>query len=92
MCAAAQCDLSASLDNMTSKIEELKEDVKKDLQDYIDESLEVETEESQTENISRYDALDGTSTNTVCNTLVAFLTLILIFFGVVSIQKNLKVE
>jgi hypothetical protein len=84
-----QCELSASLENVTSKIQELKEDVKKDLQEYIDESLETESEpESEPEKKNPYDVLDDSPTDSVCNTLITFVTIILILFGMVSLQRN----
>jgi hypothetical protein len=86
-----QCELSASLENVTSKIQDLKEDVKKDLQEYIDESLEAEEPEPEPEEKKNpFDALDDGSTSSVCNVLIMFVTIILILFGVVSLQKNLK--
>lgn len=82
-----QCELSASLENVTSKIQDLKEDVKKDLREYIDESLEPEPEPEEKKN--PYDILDDSPADSVCNTLITFVTIILILFGVVSLQKNL---
>jgi hypothetical protein len=91
-----QTDLSASLENVTTKIQEMKEDVKKDLQEYIDESLESEPEpepESEKEEREKnpYDILDDSPTDSVCNTLIMFVTIILMIFGIISLQKNLKV-
>jgi hypothetical protein len=80
-----QCDLSNSLENVTSKIQELKEDIKKDLQEYIDDSLEPKQEKNP------YDALDDNDTDTTCNILITVVTILFIIFGLVSIQKNLKI-
>ena len=91
-----QTELSASLENVTTKIQEMKDDVKKDLQEYIDESLESEPEpepepELQEREKNPYDILDDSPTDSVCNTLIMFATLILIIFGIISVQKNLKI-
>jgi hypothetical protein len=85
-----QIELSTSLENVTTKIQEMKEDVKNDLQDYIDESLEPEAEAEPEEKKNPYDVLDGKSTDSVCNTLITFVTIILILFAVISLEKNLK--
>ena len=76
----AQHDLSASVDTMTSTFQDLKEDIKKDLQEYIDTTPEKE---------NPYDALDNTSTDTTCNTLILLATILLSIIGVISLQKNL---
>jgi len=81
-----QVDLSSSLENVSSKSQELKEDVKKDLQEYIDESL-VEAQQKK----NPYDALDDNDTDTTCNILITVVTILFIIFGLVSIQKNLKI-
>jgi hypothetical protein len=80
-----QTDLNASLEDVASKIHELKEDIKSDLQDYIDESLESEPEKE-----NPYDALDNSSTDTTCSILITLISILLIIIGVVSVQKNLK--
>jgi phosphoglycerol transferase MdoB-like AlkP superfamily enzyme len=79
-----QYELSGSLENVTSKIQDLKEDIKKDLQEYIDDSLETKPEKE-----NPYDALDNTSTDTTCNALILLTTILLSILGVISLQKNL---